>query len=176
LATPRALVFDDLAPSMGPRIDQTLCNADGITIENGRQVPFYAPNFDFEHDPEQEKPLDLAADMLAKVTAEIIPAEGPIHLELVGQKFVALHFLLNRNGGATMTGIAERAGISKQLLSHHANRLGEKLRFHGQNQKSIKCRTIFSESTKARWAALTPEQRIARRAGKKAAQSAPRAA
>ncbi len=154
---------------MRQRIDLSLSTADGVSIdEQDRQVPFYAPNFDFEHDPEQENPLDRAADMLAKVTAEIIPAEGPIHLELVGQKFVALHFLLNRNGGATMTGIAERAGISKQLLSHHANRLGEKLRFHGQNQKSIKCRAIFSEATKARWAALSPEQRVARRHGKKA--------
>jgi len=150
-----------------PRIDLALVNAIGIGIEDGRQVPICGPNYGSQQDIE-EMPIDRAADMLAKVTAEIIPAEGPIHLELVGQKFVALHFLLNRNGGATMTGIAERAGISKQLLSHHANRLGEKLRFHGQNQKSIKCRAIFSEATKARWAALSPEQRIARRHGKKA--------
>ena len=161
---------------MKPRIDLALVNAIGIGIEDGRQVPTCGPGYGVEEDTEQESPIDLAADMLAKITAEIIPAEGPIHLELIGAKFVALHFLLNRNGTATMTGIAERAGISKQLLSHHANRLGEKLRFHGQNQKRAECRATYAQAARERWAALTPEQRIARRHGKQAAQSAPPAA
>jgi hypothetical protein len=147
-----------------------------VTIdEQDRQVPFYIPNFDFEQDPEQESPLDIAADLLAKLLASIVPVEGKIDLALVGQKIVAVNFLLNRSGAETMTSIASRAGVSKQILSHHANRIGEKLHFHGANQKSIKCRAIFSEATRQRWAALTPEERKKRRAGK-AAQSAPPAA
>jgi hypothetical protein len=159
---------------MGPRIDQTLCNADGVTIDDqDRQVPFYTPNIFFDEAPEpEETPLALAADMLAALFAEIIPKSGNIRLDLVGQKFVAMHYLLNRNGTSTLTSIAERSGVSKQLFDHHVQALGDRFGFHGQGQKCESSRTIFSEATKARWAALTPEERIARRAGKKAVPQA----
>jgi hypothetical protein len=156
------------------RIDLSLSTADGITIdEQDRQVPFYAPNFDFEEPPEQETPLEIAADMLAKLLAEIVPAQGPINLSLIGQKILAVTFLMNRNGTATLTAIAGRAGVSKQLLDHHVNKIGDKLGFHGANQKRAECRAVYAESARERWAALTPEQRRARRRGKAAQQATP---
>ena len=158
---------------MKPRIDLALVNAIGIGIEDGRQVPICGPGYGVEEDAEQESPIDLAADMLAKILASIVPAEGKIDLALVGQKFVALHFLMNRNGTATLTAIASRAGVSKQLLDHHVHKIGDKLGFHGANQKRAECRAVYAESARERWAALTPEQRRARRRGKAAQQATP---
>jgi len=160
---------------MALKIDQTLCNADGVTIDDqDRQVAFYTPNVYFDEAPEpEETPLDLASDMLAALFAEIIPKSGKIRLDLVGQKFVAMSYLLNRNGTATLTSIAERSGVSKQLFDHHVQALGDGFGFHGQGQKCESTRATFSAAAKERWAALTPEERIARRRGKAAQQATP---
>jgi hypothetical protein len=157
---------------MKPRIDLALVNAIGIGIEDGRQVPICGPGYGIEEDTD-ETPLEIAADMLAKILASIVPVEGKIDLALVGQKIVAVYFLMNRNGGATLTATAGRAGVSKQLLDHHVNKLGRELNFHGQNQKRAECRATYSQAARERWAALTPEQRRARRRGKAAQQATP---
>lgn len=112
--------------------------------------------------------FEIAGAILGRLFGLIIPAEGRIRLDLIGQKFVAVHFLLNRNGTATLTGIAERSGVSKQLLDHHLNTLGRKLGFHGVGQKLESTREAYAEAQRAVWARLTPEERKARRAGKKA--------
>lgn len=162
---------------LGPKIDQSLCNADGVAIdEQERHVPFYTPNFNFDEDPEpQETPLELAADLLVKIFADIIPQSGKIRLDLVGQKFLALHYLINRSNTQTLTSMAERAGVSKQLFDHHIQLLGDKFNFHGYGQKRESARAVYAEAARERWAALTPEERRQRRAGK-AAQSTPPAA
>jgi hypothetical protein len=55
--------------------------------------------------------------------------------------------------------------MSKQLLDFHTRRLEDALGFHGIGQKRESARAIYSESARQRWAALTPEQRVARRHG-----------
>jgi hypothetical protein len=110
------------------------------------------------------------ADTLARAFAIAIPKkrEGrkdKIDLTLVGLRFLALYWLLN-SSGESVTELAERAKVSKQLLDWHANKLGRALNFHGWQQKAKAARAAYSEGTRQRWAELTPEERRQRRAGK----------
>jgi hypothetical protein len=110
------------------------------------------------------------ADTLARAFAIAIPKkrEGrkdKIDLTLVGLRFLALYWLLN-SSGESVTELAERAKVSKQLLDWHANKLGRALNFHGWQQKAQSTRAAYSEGTRQRWAELTPEERRQRRAGK----------
>ena len=109
-----------------------------------------------------------AADRLAKFFANLLPKPPAVKInpQLLGLRVLAASYLLNRNGNVTMTELASRAGVSKQLLDHHVRKVEGELDFHGWGQKSIASREAYSEATKARWAALSPEERKARRAGK----------
>jgi hypothetical protein len=105
------------------------------------------------------------ADTLAKAFAIAVPRKGKIDLTLVGLRFLALYWLLN-SSGESVTDLAKRAHVSKQLLDWHANKLGRALNFHGWQQKAKATRATYSEGTRQRWAELTPEERRQRRAGK----------
>jgi hypothetical protein len=105
------------------------------------------------------------ADTLAKAFAIAVPKKGKIDLSLVGLRFLGLFWLLN-SSGESVTELAERAKVSKQLLDWHANKLGRALNFHGYQQKAQSTRATYSEGTRQRWAELTPEERRQRRAGK----------
>jgi hypothetical protein len=124
----------------------------------------------------------LAADRLARFFTLLLPptALHKINLSLLGVRALAGLFLMNRNGSMTMTALAERAMMSKQLLDHHVRRMGDALHFHGFGLKKESARAVYAEAAKQRWASLTPAERRARRRGEKGivgtAQSAPPAA
>jgi hypothetical protein len=111
----------------------------------------------------------LAADRLARFFALLLPptTQHKINTSLLGVRALAGLFLMNRSGTTTLTALAERAGMSKQLLDFHVRRLGDAMHFHGFGLKRESTRAVYSEATKARWAALTAEERIARRHGVK---------
>lgn len=116
---------------------------------------------------------ESAADRLAKFFAHLLPKPPAIkiNLKILGLRVLGARYLLNRDG-MTLTELAKRAGVSKQVLDHHVRMIETELNFHGWTQKSVAARTIYSEATKARWAALTPEERIARRRGNKQSATA----
>ena len=124
----------------------------------------------------------LAADRLARFFTLLLPptALHKINLSLLGVRALAGLFLMNRNGSMTMTALAERAKMSKQLFDHHVRRMGDALHFHGFGLKKESSRAVYSEATRQRWASLTPAERRARRRGQRgivgSAQSAPPAA
>jgi hypothetical protein len=109
----------------------------------------------------------LAADRLARFFSLLLPSETmhKINLNLLGTRALAGLFLMNRNGTSTLTALAERAQMSKQLLDHHVRRLGDAMNFHGFGLKRDSARAIYAESARQRWSALTPEERKARRRG-----------
>jgi hypothetical protein len=111
---------------------------------------------------------EVAADRLAKFFSHLLPKAPAvkINLQILGLRVLGARYLLNRDG-VTLTELAKRAGVSKQLLDHHARKVENELNFHGWGQKSVAARTIYSEACRARWAALSPEERKARRAGKR---------
>jgi hypothetical protein len=111
---------------------------------------------------------EVAADRLAKFFSHLLPKPPAvkINLQILGLRVLGARYLLNRDG-MTLTELAKRAGVSKQLLDHHARRVETELDFHGWAQKSTASRAVYSEACRARWAALTPEERRARRAGNK---------
>ena len=111
---------------------------------------------------------EIAADRLAKFFSHLLPKAPAvkINLQILGLRVLGARYLLNRDG-VTLTELAKRAGVSKQLLDHHARKVENELNFHGWGQKSVAARTIYSEACRARWAALSPEERKARRAGKR---------
>ena len=64
---------------------------------------------------DQEETFRAAGDVLARLFAEIVPGTGKINAQIVGLRFIASTFLLNR-GGETLTSLATRSGCSKQLF------------------------------------------------------------
>jgi hypothetical protein len=80
--------------------------------------------------------------------------------------------MLNRDGTTTLSDWAQKVGASKQLLSWHLKSLEDSTSLHWIGGKRFEARAVYSQATRERWAALTPEERIARRAGKKAAPQA----
>ena len=111
----------------------------------------------------------LAADRLARFFTLLLPAttKHKINISLLGVRALAAHFLMNRNGTSTMTALAERAEMSKQLLDHHVRAVGDALHFHGFGLKKESTRANYSAAARERWGRLTPEQRRARRHGQK---------
>jgi hypothetical protein len=110
---------------------------------------------------------DLAADRVAKFFALLMPTntKHKINVQILGRRTLAAIFLLNRHGITSLSELAKRAGLSKQLLDFHTRRMEDALDFHGLGQKGIHTREVYSQAAKARWSALTPEERRARRAG-----------
>ena len=175
----------------------------GVGYEDDHRVPTTTPDFEpTDHDQLRELGLSakqaqavlkwisrrnadevnaLAADRLARFFSLLLPSTTghKINTSLLGVRALAGLFLMNRSGSVTLTSLAERAGMSKQLLDFHVRRLGDAMSFHGFGLKKESTRAVYSEATKARWAALTAEERIARRHGVKGiigTQSAPPAA
>ena len=105
------------------------------------------------------------ADELSRAFAVNIPRAGKINAEHVGLQFVALYWLLNQTG-ESLTSLASRVGVSKQLLDWHAKKQSHRNNFRGVQQKRASASRVYSESAKARFAAMTPEQRRQHRAGK----------
>ena len=175
--------------------------AHGVAFEDGRQVAVVLPEptadddadwlMDFANlsrkqaedvllwnqmrrDQGADEIKESAADRLAKFFSHLLPKPPAVKInpQLLGLRVLGASYLLNRNGNLTMTELAKRAGVSKQLLDHHVRMVETELDFHGWGQKSIASREAYSEATKARWAALTPEERKARRAGNKQSPTA----
>ncbi|MCX6974054.1 MAG: hypothetical protein NTZ94_07075 [Verrucomicrobia bacterium] len=175
--------------------DHTL-TAYGVAFEDGRQVaiglPEEATDADVDRlrdfagltkkqaddvllwnqmrrDQGSDEIKEVAADRLAKFFAHLLPKPPAVKInpQLLGLRVLGASYLLNRNGNLTMTELASRAGVSKQLLDHHVRKVEGELDFHGWGQKSIASREAYSEAAKARWALLSPEERKARRAGNK---------
>ena len=116
---------------------------------------------------------EIAADRLAKFFSHLLPKPPAIkiNLKILGLRVLGARYLLNRDG-MTMTELAKRAEVSKQLLDHHVRQVETEMDFHGWTQKCTASRAVYSEATKARWAALSPEERKARRAGNKQSATA----
>jgi hypothetical protein len=122
-----------------------------------------------------------ASDIIARLLSEFFPQHHRIDLHLVGTRLLAFKFLLNRHGTETLTHLAERGGCSKQLLSHHARLIGDRLgNFQPMGGKRSEARSAYAEAQRESWSALTAEERKARRRGQSGiigtAQSAPHAA
>jgi hypothetical protein len=151
-----------LADHAGIRLDQA---ARALTWFNGE---------------EREAVFEAAAEMLGRLFDTLIPHKQnteTLKPETCGLRLIAARVLLNRSGGDTLTAWAARLGCSKQLLSWHIKQIEDSVGLHWLGGKRQETRETFAESARARWAALTPEERKARRAGKKAAtQDAPPAA
>ncbi len=154
---------------MSYRIDQSLVPFSIGWDESGQQVPMVDPDFG-ESESETGTPIEAAADLLMRLMGLIIPKDGPLRLDLIGQKFLGVYFLLNRNGTETLTSLASRAGVSKQLLDHHTHKMADQIGYHGFGQKRQSTRATYAEVQRQVWSRLTPEERKKRRAGR-AAQS-----
>jgi hypothetical protein len=174
----------------GGMIDHALVSG-GVGYEDDHRVPTTTPDFEpTDHDQLRELGLSakqaqavlkwisrrnadevnaLSADRLARFFSLLLPSTTghKINLSLLGVRALAGLFLMNRSGSVTLTSLAERAKMSKQLLDFHVRRLGDAMSFHGFGLKKESTRAVYSEAAKARWASLTPEQRRARRHGQK---------
>lgn len=141
-----------LADHAGIRLDQA---ARALTWFNGE---------------EREAVFEAAAEMLGRLFDRLIPYKvntENLKLETCGLRLIAARVLLNRDGSETLTHWAERAGCSKQILSWHIKTLEAGIGVHWLGGKRFEARAVYAENARARWAALSPEQRRQRRAGYK---------
>ena len=149
---------------------EQLADAAGISTAQANAA------LDWIKSENQSLAIAEASDIIAKLLSEFFPQHHRIDLHLVGTRLLAFKFLLNRHGTETLTHLAERGGCSKQLLSHHARLIGDRLGgFQAMGQKKSEARSAYAEAQRESWSKLTPEERITRRRGKPA-QSAPHAA
>lgn len=121
-----------------------------------------------------ESVIENAAEMLGRLFEKLVPHDSrtsKLSLSTCGMRLIAARILMNRDGTITLTEWASRAGISKQILSWHIGQLESVVGLHWLAGKKAETTEVYAESARARWAALSPEQRRARRAGKKAANS-----
>jgi hypothetical protein len=131
---------------------------------------------DFARRECREDALETAAELIGKILAELLPSNkrsDKIRLDVVGIRALSLRIILNRDGTTSLTQWAERADTSKQLLSWHIKQLEALVGVHWLAGKRPETSAIYSEATRQRWAALTPEERKARRKGKKNATPTP---
>jgi hypothetical protein len=165
-------VYDDHTAADTPI--QRLADHAGINIKQAEAVMGW---FQLE---EKDAVIEAAAEMLGRLFDRLIPYKANtenLKLETCGLRLIAARVLLNRDGNETLTGWAERAGCSKQILSWHIKCLEDSVGLHWLGGKRFEARAAYAESARARWAALTPEERRQRRAGyKPAAQDATLAA
>lgn len=117
-----------------------------------------------------ESVLECAAEMLGRLFDKLIP-RSKISIPFCGLRLLAARILMNRTGTDTLTEWAARAGCSKQILSWHISQLESVAHLHWLGGKKSETTEVYAAATRARWAALTPEERRQRRAGKKAANS-----
>jgi AraC-like DNA-binding protein len=156
--------WDSLDGIDGPL--ERLADHAGIDLDQAARA------MDWMREQEQESVFEVAGEMVGKMFDAIIPRQGQksdaIKLSSVGMRTIAARVLMNRDGTETLTEWASRAGCSKQLLSWHLKQIEDSTRLHWLGGKRTETRATYAESARARWAALTPEERKARRAGYKA--------
>ena len=116
---------------------------------------------------DQEEVRRVAGDVVARLLAEIIPEDGRVNAQICGLRFAATSFLLNKSG-ESLTALAQRLGVSKQLLDYHALYVGDRLGFRGFSQKATSTRATYAEAQRQAWSRLSPQERKKRRAGKSA--------
>jgi hypothetical protein len=173
------------------KLDRALA-AGGVGDENGKQVPTSDAILPTDTDQDQLRALglsdqqseavlqwvaarsadaisDLASDRLARFFALLMPTNSKhkINLSLLGARALAGVFLMNRLEKTSLSELAARAGMSKQLLDFHTRRLEDCMGFHGFAQKGVHTREVYSQAAKDRWSTLTPAERRARRRGAK---------
>ena len=107
-----------------------------------------------------------AGDVLARLINTIVPAKGRISLQVVALRFIACTFLLNRIGNESLTTLAGRCGVSKQLLDFHAITIADRLGFHGFAQKRREARAAYAAAQLESWSKLTPAESPPSREGR----------
>jgi hypothetical protein len=110
---------------------------------------------------EQQHDSDTS-DAILRVLTLLMPINNTLNGFLIGCRAVALKWLL-RPEGESMTAIAGRLGISKQLLSHHIREMEDTTGLHAAPQKAPQTREIYAEAARMRWKDLDAQQRRARR-------------
>lgn len=146
---------------------QRLADHAGINLEQSSRA------LDWFRAEEKESVFEAAAEMVGKLFDSLIPRKNrksdAVKLSSVGMRLIAARVLMNRDGSQSLTEWASRAKCSKQLLCWHLKQIEDSTNLHWLGGKRFETRAIYSESARARWAALTPEERKVRRRG---AQSA----
>ena len=172
------LVFDDNGETLGQWDDHTgidtplerLADHAGIDLEQS------AAALAWMRQQQREDVFEEAAELVGKMFDALIPrrpkSENLPKLETLGLKLLAARIMLNRDGTTTLSDWAQKVGVSKQLLSWHLKSLEDSTQLHWIGGKRFEARAVYSQATRERWAALTPEERKARRAGKQAAPQA----
>lgn len=151
---------------------ERLADHAGISLEQS------AAALDWMRSEDRESVFEAAAELVGKMFDALIPRRNPksnfIKVSSAGLRLIAARVMLNRDGSQSLTQWAARARVSKQLLSAHLKVLERKTELHWLGGKRAECSATYAESARSRWAALSPEERKARRAGK-AAQVEPAA-
>ena len=178
--TPDGIGFDD-NHHLVPKKDFDFSGIDGeagdLSDEAGITPEAANRALEWFRRKEQHDNIRTAADFLAKLLGRMVPAAGKIKISVLGTRLLAACWLMNR-GGESLTSLAARAGLSKQIADYHGKMLERELEnFHGVQQKPLSASASYAAAARASWGKLTAEQRKARRRGKKkAAPSLPEAA
>ncbi len=136
--------------------EELLAEAAGIgVLQAQRALAWMRDQGEQQHDHD-------TADALLRLLALLIPQAQMLDGFVIGLRACALRWLL-RPEGETMTALARRLEISKQLLSFHVRSMEKITGVHSAAQKSPHTRASYAESARQRWGMLDANQRRARR-------------
>jgi AraC-like DNA-binding protein len=139
--------------------EELMAEACGIGVVQARRALAWMREQD-----EDQHDHDLA-DTILRVLTLLLPKNNTLNGFLIGVRAVALSWLL-RPEGESMTAIAGRLGISKQLFSHHVREMESTTGLHAAAQKAPQTIAVYAEAARQRWKELDATQRRARRNSK----------
>lgn len=144
-----------------PDIDgegENLADAAGITLAQAAAALLWM------RQQESNETFRAAGILVARLVALIVPPDPTkIDPHLCGMRFLGVASLLGKIG--TLTELARRAEVSRQLLHFHAQKIADGLGFHGFAQKRSATRETYAAAMRESWAGLSPEERRRRRMG-----------
>jgi len=108
--------------------------------------------------PENDDPVlhGITAESIRAVVDFLTPSDPlrPGSWESAKWKLLALsHAMIHRTQQHSFTALAEKAGTSRAVLSHHSVKLVDRVGFAHHSGKSESARLAYSERAKAVWAA-----------------------
>jgi DNA-binding CsgD family transcriptional regulator len=98
-------------------------------------------------------------DAILRALNLIVVSSNPF---VCGLRAMAMKWLI-RDEGEPIAVIAERCGISRQLLHFHVRSVEKQTGIHNQAQKRASLRPMYAMNAKERWSLLDAAQRRARR-------------
>lgn len=146
-------LIDQLDTDQFDQPEELLAEAANITIHQAQRALEW-----MQGQTTQQGDHDTS-DAILRALNIIVVSSNPF---VCGLRAMAMKWLI-RDEGEPISVIAERCGISRQLLHFHVRSVEKQTGIHNQAQKRASLRPMYALNARERWSLLDAAQRRARR-------------